>query len=144
MSQIVSQHVCRVTNWSLISAAALSPLLCFHCGKPHAALWLQLTGKQLIMSSFPSSGLMKENRVIAHVWYVSALNNLFIVNWCNRLRYAWNELCTLCVPQRCYPFKLKPYLLFPPSDAAAVTLVIHSVLILYYYANNKQAETFQR
>lgn len=40
--------------------------------------------------------------------------------------------------------KLKPYLLFAPSDAAAVRLVIHSVLILYYYANNKQAETFQR
>lgn len=37
----------------------------------------------------------------------------------------------------CLRPKLKPYLLFPPSDALTVTLVIHSVLILYYYANNK-------
>lgn len=40
--------------------------------------------------------------------------------------------------------KLKPYLLFPASDAAAVRLVIHSVLISYYYANNKQSKTFQQ
>lgn len=46
------------------------------------------------------------------------------------------SLCARPSPAIHSVHKLKPYLLFPPSDALTVTLVIHSVLILYYYANN--------
>lgn len=46
------------------------------------------------------------------------------------------SLCARLSPAIHSVHKLKPYLLFPPSDALTVTLVIHSVLILYYYANN--------
>lgn len=105
--------------------------------EPTSAVYFQQVNSTL-MSPLPSNGSLTEvgwkTESDGDHWCVSALSR-FHLKWCHR-PCTNPSLCARLSPAIHSVHKLKPYLLFPPSDALTVTLVIHSVLILYYYANN--------